>query len=111
MSFNLLNIDSKPFVPKKLGNSDSSSMNINFKPFVPKFFKEHSNQNSVEKPKSKKYKEYFIIEEDDKHKYIFDYDYMASFENWEICQETKILPESILCHLEKLKIVELEPHK
>ena len=45
MSFNLLNIDSKPFVPKKLGNSDSSSMNINFKPFVPKFFKEHSNQN------------------------------------------------------------------
>ena len=110
MSFDLLNIDSKSFVPKKIGTSYSSSLNINAKPYIPKLLRKHSKQNSLEKPKSMKYKEYFIIEEDDKHIYKFDFNYMISFENWGICQETKLLSEDVLNQLEKLKIVELESH-
>ena len=108
MSVDLLNIDSKPFVPKKFGVSHSSSLNSNVKPFIPKFLRKHSNQNSFEKPKSMKYKEYFIIEEDDTHKYKFDYNYMISFENWGICQETKLLSEDVLNQLEQLKMFEFE---
>jgi len=111
MSFDFLNIDSKPFVPKKFGVSHSSSLNSNVKPFIPKFLSKHSNQNSFEKPKSMKYKEYFIIEEDDTHKYKFDYNYMISFENWGICQETKLLSEDVLNQLEQLKIVEFKSPK
>ena len=43
--------------------------------------------------------------------YNFDYDYMISFEDWEICQETKLLSEDFLKHLENFKIVEKEPIK
>ena len=110
MSFNLLNIDSKLLVSKKYEASNSFFMSKNPKSFAPKFLSQHSSQNSDEKPKSKKYKEYFIIEEDDKHKYKFDYDYMVSFENWGICQETKLLSEDVLNQFEQLKIVELETH-
>ena len=110
MSSIFLNLDSKLFASKKFGTLNSSSMNKNAKPFIPKFLSHYSSQNSVEKPKSNKYKEYFIIEEDDKHKYIFDYDYMISFENWGICKETKLLSKDVLNQFEQLKIAELEPH-
>lgn len=36
---------------------------------------------------------------------------MISFENWEICQETKLLSEEFLKQLEDFKIVELESIK
>ena len=35
---------------------------------------------------------------------------MASFENWEICQETKLLSEDILNQLDQFKIVELKSY-
>ena len=64
------------------------------------------------KPKQKKvYKEYFVIDEDDKQQFNFDYDYMISFENWEICKETKLLTEEFLQHLKDFEIIEEEPIK
>ena len=64
------------------------------------------------KPKEKKvYKEYFVIDEDDKQQFNFDYDYMISFEKWEICQEDKLLTPEFLKHLEDFKIMEAEPIK
>ena len=114
-----LNLDAKPFVSKKFGTSHASSLNTNAKPFIPKFLNKQSTTvpaptptpTPAEKPKPKKYKEYFLLDEDDKQTYKFDFDYMISFENWEICQETKLLSEEFLKQLEDFKIVELESIK
>ena len=110
-----LNLDAKPFVSKKFG-SHASSLNTNAKPFIPKFLNKQQSTAAptptpAEKPKPKKYKEYFLLDEDDKQTYKFDFDYMISFENWEICQETKLLSEEFLKQLEDFKIVELESIK
>ena len=93
-----LNINSKAFIPKKY---DKKRTEILPKPEIPK-----------PKPKEKKvYKEYFVIDEDDKQQFNFDYDYMISFENWEICQETKLLTSEFLQHLKDFEIIEEEPIK
>ena len=93
-----LNINSKAFIPKKY---DKKRTEILPKPEIPK-----------PKPKEKKvYKEYFVIDEDDKQQFNFDYDYMISFENWEICKETKLLTEEFLQHLKDFEIMEAEPIK
>ena len=93
-----------------------TSLNINSKAYIPKFIAkkrtEIISKPEVPKPKPKKvYKEYFVIDEDDKQQFNFDYDYMISFENWEICQETKLLTEEFLQHLKDFEIVEDEPIK
>lgn len=114
-----LNLDAKPFISKKFGTSHASSLNTNAKPFIPKFLNKQTTTvpaptptpTPAEKPKPKKYKEYFLLDEDDKQTYKFDFDYMISFENWEICQETKLLSEEFLKQLEDFKIVELESIK
>ena len=105
-----LNLDAKPFVSKKFG-VHTSTLNTNAKPFIPKFLNKQSAPTPTEKPKPKKYKEYCILDEDDKQTYKFDFDYMISFENWEICQETKLLSEEFLQQLEDFKTVELESIK
>ena len=74
-----LNLDAKPFVSKKFG-VHTSTLNTNAKPFIPKFLNKQSAPTPTEKPKPKKYKEYCILDEDDKQTYKFDFDYMISFE-------------------------------
>ena len=93
-----------------------TSLNINSKSFLPKnYMKKFTTvqpQPQPPKPKEKKvYKEYFVIDEDDKQLFNFDYDYMISFEKWEICQEDKLLTPEFLKHLEDFKIMEAEPIK
>lgn len=91
-----------------------TSLNINSKSFLPKnYMKKFTTvQPQPPKPKEKKvYKEYFVIDEDDKQQFNFDYDYMISFEKWEICQEDKLLTPEFLKHLEDFKIMEAEPIK
>ena len=91
-----------------------TSLNINSKSFLPKnYMKKFTTvQPQPPKPKEKKvYKEYFVIDEDDKQQFNFDYDYMISFEKWEICQEDKLLTPEFLKHLEDFKIMEAEPMK
>ena len=91
-----------------------TSLNINSKSFLPKnYMKKFTRvQPQPPKPKEKKvYKEYFVIDEDDKQQFNFDYDYMISFEKWEICQEDKLLTPEFLKHLEDFKIMEAEPIK
>ena len=125
-----LNLDAKPWKPKWNSNATSQANPIqkntplnpnaasfqhtslridSVKPFIPKNRQAQLNQP---KPKVKKVdREYFVIDEDDNQTYSFDYDYMISFEKWEICQETKLLSEDFLKHLEEFKIVESEPIK
>ena len=120
-----LNLNAPAYIPKTKINpppqqsaSKYTSLNVNSAAFIPKSKK--TNTPSVtsqpmtqpEKPKPKKIvREYFVIDEDDKQEFNFDYDYMISFENWEICQETKLLSEEFLKHLEDFKIVETEQIK
>ena len=96
--------------------SQHTSLSINAKAFIPKNYKKSPTPAPVQpqppKPKPKKvYKEYFVIDEDDKQQFNFDYEYMISFENWEICNELKLLTPELLQHLEDFKIVEEEPIK
>ena len=106
-----------PSQPTSQPSQPHTSLSLSAKAYVPKFRKQNMGQTPSEqpqppKPKQKKvYKEYFVIDEDDKQTFNFDYDYMISFENWEICQETKLLSEEFLKHLEDFKIVEAEPIK
>ena len=129
-----LNLDAKEYIPKAKVNQTygqptppqpqklHTSLSTSSKPFYPKNRKLNINstpskpqpqpQPEPEKPKQKKIvREYFVLDEDDKQQFNFDYDYMISFENWEICQETKLLSEEFLKHLEDFKIVEAEPIK
>ena len=124
-----LNLNAKPYVPKlhtplrPLQNASNQHTSLNLagsKPFIPKNRQMQmgsaqpapSQPAPTPEPAPKKVKkvdrEYFVIDEDDKQKYNFDYDYMISFENWEICQETKLLSQEFLKHLEEFKIVESE---
>ena len=129
-----LNLSAKPFVPKnqkQLSSNQSTPLTLNtssqytpltlstLKPFIPKNYQSKTQKSSntglktssEPAPKVKKiYKEYFIIDEDDKI-YNFDYDYMISFENWEICQENKLLSEDFLKHLDQFKNVEYDSIK
>ena len=106
-----------PSQPPSQPSQPHTSLSLSAKAYVPKFRKQNMSQTPSEqpqppKPKQKKvFKEYFVIDEDDKQTFNFDYDYMISFENWEICQETKLLSEDFLKHLEDFKIVEAEPIK
>ena len=101
-----LNLNAPSFQP--------TSLNKNSAPYIPKkYFRPSSIPSSQtqlsgltkaqEKPKvapvkeKKVDREYFIIDED-KNVYNFDYEYMISFEGWEICQETKLLSEDFLKH-------------
>ena len=130
MSSLKLNLDAKPYVPKFMStilpkapqtNSNPqikthTSLSIQAKAYIPKSRKQAQTTQTQTppppQPKPKKvYKEYFIIDEDDKQQFLFDYDYMISFENWEICKETKLLSEDFLKHLEDFKIVESEQIK
>ena len=120
-----LNLNAPAYIPKTKINpppqqsaSKYTSLNVNSAAFIPKSKK--TNTPSVtsqprtqpEKPKPKKIvREYFVLDEDDKQEFNFDYDYMISFENWEICQETKLLSDEFLKHLEDFKIVETEQIK
>ena len=121
-----LNLNAPAYVPKNKNNQPPSQppsqkqtkLNINSAAFIPKYKKTTATpaaskpQPQTEKPKPKKIvREYFVIDEDDKQEFNFDYDYMISFENWEICQETKLLSEEFLKHLEDFKIVETEQIK
>ena len=125
-----LNLDAKPWKPKWNSNATSQANPIqkntplnpnaasfqhtslridSVKPFIPKNRQAQLNQP---KPKVKKVdREYFVIDEDDNQTYSFDYDYMISFEKWEICQEDKLLTPEFLKHLEDFKIMEAEPIK
>ena len=140
MSSLKLNLDAGPYIPKFKTNANThtplvqpqapsktpfhqsystqiphhTSLNINSKSFLPKnYMKKFTTvQPQPPKPKEKKvYKEYFVIDEDDKQQFNFDYDYMISFEKWEICQEDKLLTPEFLKHLEDFKIMEAEPIK
>ena len=133
-----LNLNAKPYVPKTYpiktqvsSIQQHTSLNLaGSKPFIPKGrkFEIKSTTQAIPPkepaptpapepapapaPKVKKVdREYFVIDEDDKQQYNFDYDYMISFENWEICQETKLLSPEFLKHLEDFKIVESETIK
>ena len=117
-----LNLDAKPFIPSKsnyqstlLPPAQHTSLSLNAKKFIPKSMKKNmatastqpQPQPQVEKPKPKKIdREYFVIDESDTTQYNFDFDYMISFENWEICKETKLLSSEFLKHLEEFNIVE-----
>ena len=140
MSSLKLNLDAEAYIPKFKTNANAktplvqpqappktpfhqsystqiphhTSLNINSKSFLPKnYMKKFTTvQPQPPKPKEKKvYKEYFVIDEDDKQQFNFDYDYMISFEKWEICQEDKLLTPEFLKHLEDFKIMEAEPIK
>jgi hypothetical protein len=140
MSSLKLNLDAKAYIPRFKTNANTqtplvqpqappktpfhqsystqiphhTSLNINSKSFLPKnYMKKFTTvQPQPPKPKEKKvYKEYFVIDEDDKQQFNFDYDYMISFEKWEICQEDKLLTPEFLKHLEDFKIMEAEPIK
>ena len=96
--------------------NQNSRLSIQAKPYIPKYKQRQNSttttQPPIPKPKPKNVdREYFVIDEDDKQQFNFDYDYMISFENWEICQETKLLTEEYLKHLEDFKIVESEQIK
>jgi len=130
-----LNLNAKEFIPKSKKNNKPSqvqpqtqfhqsystpitqhtSLNINSKAYIPKFLAKKNTEivskPEMPKPKIKKINDYFVKDEDDKQQFNFDYDYMISFENWEICQETKLLSEEFLQHLKDFEIIELEPIK
>ena len=105
-----LKLDSthKPFIPKNLKSKNLSST-IPQSVLSPQT--DVTAPNPQNPPKEKKIeREYFVIDEDDKQ-YIFDFDYLISFENWEICKESKLLTKEFLKHLEDFNIVESEQIK
>ena len=111
-----LNLKYTPFQPTSLKKGSTPFFPKNYNKPSPQPSSSSQNQTQTqEKPpvvpiQKKVDREYFIIDED-KNIYNFDYDYMISFEDWEICKESKLLSEDFLKHLEDFKIVEKEPIK
>ena len=98
--------NNKPFIPLSFNISGSKFQHTGLslagsKPFIPKT----KLKEMQAPPPVKTYLEYFIDDRDTKQSYNFDYDYMISFEKWEICQETKLLSEQFLLHLDNFKNV------
>ena len=86
--------------PLSFSNQHTKLSVLNSKSFVPKSYT----------PQIKIEREYFITETT-KQIFKFDFDYMISFEKWEICSESKLLSENLIQHLKNFEIVETDTIK
>ena len=101
------NKDIKQFIPKKLRkNEDSEKIDIKLSLEAKEYFPNKEkllNQEKEKKEKEEREKIQKEKEEKIKKEYIYSYEYLMQFETWEISNQTELLPEETLNHINKIE--------
>jgi len=101
------NKDIKQFIPKKLRkNEDSEKIDIKLSLEAKEYFPNKEkllNQEKEKKEKEEREKIQKEKEEKIKKEYIYSYEYLIQFETWEISNQTELLPEETLNHINKIE--------
>ena len=97
----------KQFIPKKLRkNEDSEKIDIKLSLEAKEYFPNKEkllNQEKEKKEKEEREKIQKEKEEKIKKEYIYSYEYLIQFETWEISNQTELLPEETLNHINKIE--------
>ena len=101
------NKDIKQFIPKKMRkNEDSEKIDIKLSLEAKEYFPNKEkllNQEKEKKEKEEREKIQKEKEEKIKKEYIYSYEYLMQFETWEISNQTELLPEETLNHINKIE--------
>ena len=101
------NKDIKQFIPKKMRkNEDSEKIDIKLSLEAKEYFPNKEkllNQEKEKKEKEEREKIQKEKEEKIKKEYIYSYEYLIQFETWEISNQTELLPEETLNHINKIE--------
>ena len=97
----------KQFIPKKMRkNEDSEKIDIKLSLEAKEYFPNKEkllNQEKEKKEKEEREKIQKEKEEKIKKEYIYSYEYLMQFETWEISNQTELLPEETLNHINKIE--------
>ena len=97
----------KQFIPKKMRkNEDSEKIDIKLSLEAKEYFPNKEkllNQEKEKKEKEEREKIQKEKEEKIKKEYIYSYEYLIQFETWEISNQTELLPEETLNHINKIE--------
>ena len=95
------------FIPKKMRkNEDSEKININLSLEAEEYFPNKEKLLNQEKEKNEKEEREKIQKEKEekiKKEYIYSYEYLMQFETYEISNQTELLPEETLKHINQIE--------
>ena len=101
----IMKSENTEFIPKKMEKNISHNifnLNINATEYIPNKQK-MKIQEKAKKEKEQREKIHQEKELELKNKYLYSFEYLLQFENWEISNKTNLIPEETLNHINKME--------